>query len=843
MMLGRIGLGLTLLAGAQGDLGPGGFAVRRACQQLPLDLRGWCASVAVASAPGGDCTRPAQRTDSVPRLIQPVLGFPEPGLDDTAAYQGYQTRFYRDSKGNTVQIYLQPRGGRAVLVWADAANESAGFTARDAAGRPAALEWGAVPASVTDSGATRTLEYQVSAPTSKVELGWFVLGSMRVERDFVYSNRHLQPFTAPPFRVPEESLLVAALRRLPSDQRQSHLSLLRAGSMAELESRLLPAITASHTDTSSTIRVERPSLDGRNHLALELRTDPRKTKTQVSGRAVELRTRPGSPVKFSVRLTTDAAPLTPLTREQIFNRAFLNFVGAGGPGDDSATVAHRQLERQVRGVELLSSEEKLMAGLPNFATYFGRDMMMTALMMRPIWRPEMSEHVIASVLRKLGPKGDVSHEEALGGQAIRENAVIYDSLITEYARALRRHQEETAGQLLRQASEVLRDIQKTRENYHMIDDEFQLPVLAARYLADSTVPAPRKRTFLLEGSAQGESRIALLLKELALVASLAQPYTKAPRATNLVSFPKRDSVHWRSASWRDSDAGYGGGRFAMDINVVWVPKALESIAMILDVLPTLGIEQQVSDSMTAAVSGTALGGYLRDRAELQQAIQVWKGARKHFTVTLSPAEIRRAVNAKLAWLPAAERRYWQGIMQQRGEVRDSLTFLALSLDATGHPIRIVNTDPATGLFLGTGADPDSVRDQLKPFLRSYPVGLFVDRLGPLVANDAFASRAIWERFKADQYHGPRVVWGREVNLLLLALAHQVANGGGAKLADALRATLAAVNASGLQHNELWSYEIKGGKLVPVRYGTSSDVQLWNTTNLVVQYALSQLPNF
>ena len=26
-----------------------------------------------------------------------------------------------------------------------------------------------------------------------------------------------------------------------------------------------------------------------------------------------------------------------------------------------------------------------MAGLPNFATYFGRDMMMTALMMRPIW--------------------------------------------------------------------------------------------------------------------------------------------------------------------------------------------------------------------------------------------------------------------------------------------------------------------------------------------------------------------------------------------------------------------------------------------------------------------------
>jgi hypothetical protein len=40
--------------------------------------------------------------------VRPVLSFPEPGLDDTAAYQGYQTRFYRDSKDNPVQIYLQP---------------------------------------------------------------------------------------------------------------------------------------------------------------------------------------------------------------------------------------------------------------------------------------------------------------------------------------------------------------------------------------------------------------------------------------------------------------------------------------------------------------------------------------------------------------------------------------------------------------------------------------------------------------------------------------------------------------------------------------------------------------
>jgi hypothetical protein len=820
--------------------GPDGCTLQRARQQLPLEQEKSSASVAVASARGGACTHPAQITDSARRLTQPVLAFPEPGLDDTAAYQGYQTRFYRDSKGNTVQIYLQPRGGRAVLVWADAANESAGFTVRDAGGRPADLEWGAVSASISDSAATRTLEYQITAPTSKIMIGWFVLGSMRVERDFVYANRHLQPFTAPPFRVAEESLLVAAVRRLPSPERQSHLSLLRAESISELEARLLPTITSSHTDTSTSVRVERPSLDGRNHLVVELRVDPRRIKSHVSGRSVELRTRPGSPVRFSVKISTDAAPLIPLTREKIFNRTFLDFLGQGGTGDDSATAAHRRLERQVRGVELLSSEEKLMAGLPNFATYFGRDMMMTALMMRPIWLPEMSEHVIASVLRKLGPKGDVSHEEALGGQAIREYAVIYDSLITQYGRALKRHQEEKAGQLLQQAKEVLRDLQKTRENYHMIDDEFQLPVLAARYLADSTVPTARKRTFLLEKSERGESRIALLLKELALVASLVQPYAQAPRATNLVSFPKRDSVHWRSASWRDSDAGYAGGRFAMDINVIWAPKALESMATILDALATLGIEQQTYDSMAAAMSRTALGGYLRNRAELQQAIQVWKGARKHFTVTLSPSKIRRAVDAKLSWLPASERTYWREVMRQHDEIRDSLTFLVLSLDQAGHPIRIVNTDPATELFLGTSAPADSVAAELEPFLRAYPVGLFVTGLGPVVANDAYASRAIWDRFQADQYHSPRVVWGREVNLLLIGIANQVKGGSRPEFRDALRTTLGAVNASGLQHNELWSYQIKGGKLIPVRYGTSSDVQLWNTTSLVVQYTLAHL---
>jgi hypothetical protein len=63
----------------------------------------------------------------------------------------------------------------------------------------------------------------------------------------------------------------------------------------------------------------------------------------------------------------------------------------------------------------------------------------------------------------------------------------------------------------------------------------------------------------------------------------------------------------------------------------------------------------------------------------------------------------------------------------------------------------------------------------------------------------------------------------------------------AALDAALRQALDAVEASGLSHNELWSYRIVNGELTPVRYGSSSDIQLWNLTNLAVQFRLSQLP--
>jgi hypothetical protein len=63
-----------------------------------------------------------------------------------------------------------------------------------------------------------------------------------------------------------------------------------------------------------------------------------------------------------------------------------------------------------------------------------------------------------------------------------------------------------------------------------------------------------------------------------------------------------------------------------------------------------------------------------------------------------------------------------------------------------------------------------------------------------------------------------------------------------ELRDALQQVRANAEASGLKHNELWSYTIEGSppRLRPIRYGASTDIQLWNVTDLAVQFVLARL---
>jgi hypothetical protein len=550
-------------------------------------------------------------------LTAPSLEFPEPGMDDTASYRGYVTRLYKDAAGNTLQVYLDRNEGRVVHLWADSENESIGFSVRDAQDSIPRLDWASAGGRNARAGRTRQFEYDLVARTPTLRIGHMLLGSMRVERDYQHWKFHREPLGNAPFVVDEFNRMIAALGTLDPRTRSSHLAHLGLRDTAALRARLRPVFSHSATARAWTGAAWQRTITGEDSLSLQIVVDPGLVHATRQGNVLELRSRDGRSVPFTVRITSTVPPLTPLGRDSIFSRDFLSFVDAiRAQSIESARLRHRWLDRQIRGLEALASHEKLMAGLPTYATYFGRDMLVAALMMRPIWRPEMSEFVVAAVLRKLTLDGQVSHEEALGGQAEREAASEYAALIQDYQSARARGNTRAADSLLARASAVLRDVRKVRENYHMIDDELQYPILVARWINDDRLSASRKRAFLRELE-RDTPRLTLLLRELALVSRMTDAYARNPVAGNLIPFAPRDSGRWASTSWRDSGAGYANGRFAMDVNAIWAPHALEAVGEILDAIRALGFNlDSIASRNPELGTETPLGRYVRDRNSL-----------------------------------------------------------------------------------------------------------------------------------------------------------------------------------------------------------------------------------
>jgi hypothetical protein len=795
----------------------------------------------------------------------PALEFPVQGLDDMAAYRDYQTRFYRDTSGTTIQVVLNQAIGRVVNLWADASNESMSFSVRDSSGKFSRVSWDSPGARASQDGVIRTLDYTLTIQGSSASVGHLLLGSMRKERDFQYARREFLPFDSLPPVEPELQQLVADLRRLPANSRREFLSLLRATNEDEVVSRMRPHIGLLPEDGRWKFTVRQRTFDGLNHLLLQLSDDTVRSRATMANGVLTVRALRGNAIALRVRIGTDSPALTPLTRDDIFTSEFQKFYrqmqDQARERNGSTRDRFNLLERQVRSMELLSFKEKLMAGLPNYATYFGRDMMMSAMMLESVMKPAMQEHVISAVLRKLSPEGKVSHEEALGGQAIRENAGVFNTLIESYMRGGSLRNSTAANRSLAEARALLPKLQRTREDYHMVDETFQLPVIVARYLSREDVPLKAKKAFLLD-TLDGSSRVSLLMRNLHYVEQSTAPFAAKPDALNLVSFPRGPAGTWLSASWRDSGAGYAGGRFAMDVNTIWVPSALAAMKAIFTQFEEMGISKsELMGKLPDGGSGSLLGSYISSPSDLDDIVQRWEQARRFFRVGYGADEIRRHAEAKLSSLPDVQRAYWQKTLPT-GVRTDSVIFPALSLDSLGSPIPVMNSDPATWLFLanlsdniakGT-ADTNAIRNVLKSFVLPFPVGLFIPGLGALVANDAYAAPDVWSRFEKDQYHSPRVVWGREVNLIMLGAMKLIRglrkpdNDGDPAVSasmvrqanDVLNSLRTAVDTSGMKQNELWTYKIEGGALSPARYEFSCDVQLWNLTDLAVQYEYEML---
>jgi hypothetical protein len=476
---------------------------------------------------------------------------------------------------------------------------------------------------------------------------------------------------------------------------------------------------------------------------------------------------PGAPVRLRVQALTGETPLEPL--------------------DELLTPEAGNDARSRNALAFLSYRDKFLAGSWRFDTYFGRDTLISAMLLAPVLEPAAIEAAITSVLDRLAPNGEVAHEEDIGEFAVLRN------------------QLEGRGRI---ATPVY--------DYGMVDDDFPLAPLAARWLLDDARGQARARVLLARRSAGGETYGVALVRNLSWVVERSAPFANSPRATNLVGIkPGRNT-----GQWRDSEKGLGLGRYAYDVNAALIPAALVAAARISD----SGLLDEYDK------------GQGRTLARARAQARVWSArAAPLFSVTIPASRARPAITAYAAEA-GVDADQALGVLGKK-----PLAFHALSLDAEGRPIPILNSDEGFRLLL-TDPGPEDLERCIDTIMRPFPVGLVTDA-GLLVANPAHAGAELRREFTRFAYHGT-VVWSWQQALMIAGLDRQLRR---ADLPARLRAKLSLARAllwevidrsKSLRTSELWSWSFADGQYRIEPFGQrgadadeSNAAQLWSTVFL------------
>ncbi|KAF1971314.1 hypothetical protein BU23DRAFT_556112 [Bimuria novae-zelandiae CBS 107.79] len=491
---------------------------------------------------------------------------------------------------------------------------------------------------------------------------------------------------------------------------------------------------------------------------------------------------------YEFRATFNYPPLVQLSPSEVFNNA-------------SQGLA-RENPDLTKSLSFLSYSNKLLAGSWRFLTYFGRDSMLSALLMEPVLSQGEGgaiEAVIGAVLERINKTdGTVCHEENLG----------------DYATFLARQEgiSSTAPSC----------------DYKMIDTDFFLPILMKDYFVDSNTGKGRaaqflnkKATFLDENAGIAYSTLAQRTAEKIMI--ITAPFASEQVASNLLRIRDDQSV----GEWRDSNSGLGGGRIPYDVNTALAPAGLRAIA-----------------SLTKA-------GFFPDHSDWAETAdmyaQTWEDETlQFFQVSVPRSEAQQHVQQYVSDAALAG-------PSNVDQIESTMTFYGVSLDANGEPVRIMNTDDCFRLFLLNTTN----QEQLSAFLaqtadhilRDFPVGLHTD-VGLFVANPAYTgNKSLSNQFKNSDYHGT-VVWSWQLAMMAAGLARQLARcrAYGApdfckqdvysKVQEAYGKLWGTINANRAQlSGEVWSWRYDNGyQPVPLSAfsTTESDIiQLWSLTFLAI----------
>jgi hypothetical protein len=528
-----------------------------------------------------------------------------------------------------------------------------------------------------------------------------------------------------------------------------------------------PVGLVQDVDEGPPFTLARTTLDGRHRVVLHLSPQGGASVRADSTGRITLAAAPGEPLRLTITALTDEPPLTPIPSDDLL-----------APGAVTDPHAHAVLA-------FLAYEEKLLAGSWRFLTYFGRDTLLSLHLLLPVLRPRVVESGLGAVLDRLGPEGDVAHEEAIGEWAALERP--------------------TEGRRPEDPCESVLD-------RSMVDDDFLLAPLAAAALLVGPC-RERAREFLSRRTPGGDTYAEALSRNLSLVLRLAAPFAEAPVARSLIALREGHAA----GNWRDSDEGLGGGRIPFDVNAAMVPAAL---------------------SAAARLYASGLLGDPPPGADRVRALAVaYRRAFDLFRVQVPADEAHRRVAAYADAMgidPAPALASIQG----------DIAFPALSLDTEGTPIPVMHSDDGF-VLLFTDPPPSYVEEAAARIVRPFPAGLRTPA-GLVVANPVFCKeRALRDLFTPAHYHGT-VIWSWQHALYAAGVRRQLRR---ADLPLRTRAALALAKgvlgevlrtSKAWRTSELWSVWARAGKLERVPFGAlgahhdeSNAAQLWSTVVLAL----------
>lgn len=535
----------------------------------------------------------------------------------------------------------------------------------------------------------------------------------------------------------------------------------------ELQGKSPPEVMVAPRVAGKMVSWARDRLDGAPGYLLSLQV----TGGEVS--AARLASGSKQPLRLRVRALTGETPLQPLP--------------------ELLTAAAGEDTRARHALAFLGYQEKFLAGSWRFDTYFGRDTLISALLLSPVLTPSAVQSAIGSVLDRLNSEGEVAHEEDIGEFAVLRNA------------------REGRGKV---ATPIY--------DYGMVDDDFLLAPLAARWLLDDPRGRAQAGLFLVGKGADGKSRGSALASNLVWLVKRAAPFVADSRPANLVGI----KTGRMTGNWRDSEQGLGRGRYPYDVNAALVPAALVAAARLIE----SGLLDDYLDDAQRESLSTA-----------RASARVWAAkAPPLFDITVPAAAARERIQAYGREIGVDAASSLQALGQS------SLSFHALSLGESGEPVAILNSDEGFRWLL-TDPTAEELSENLASVMRPFPAGLLTEA-GLLVANPAQAEPPLQREFSRFAYHGT-VVWSWQQALMVAALERQLRR---RDLPPAVRAQLARAQQDlwgvirdnrALRTSELWSWSFVDGRFRAEPFGRagaggeradadeSNAAQLWSTVYL------------